>query len=129
MGKKNGKPKDPMSNAKTMSAEGMRLIRAMAFGTFNYYTEGHVFRDPTFTNTVITEVDKRLFDAQVHLNAMNYAYGNCEDTKVRNLIFNDQKKVDAYIIIRKVLVSVAMTGDTGFLLNLVNELPKYKYNI
>ena len=91
---------------------------------------GHVFRDITFVNATIAEVDKRLFDAQVHVNAMAYAYGSCEDPRVVALRFNDQKRVDAYMLIRETLSSIAATGgDTGFLLNLVNKLPKYKYNI
>lgn len=126
----NGRPKDPMSNTKTMANEGMRLIRNIAFGNFNMYNDGHVFRDITFVNATIAEVDKRLFDAQVHVNAMAYAYGSCEDPRVVALRFNDQKRVDAYMLIRETLSSIAATGgDTGFLLNLVNKLPKYKYNI
>lgn len=127
--KNNGRPKDPMSNTKTMANEGMRLIRNIAFGNFNMYNDGHVFRDVNFVNATIAEVDKRLFDAQVHVNAMAYAYGTCDDPRVVALRFNDQKKVDAYTLIREILTCVATTGDTGFLYNLVNKLPKYKYNI
>lgn len=125
----NGRPKDPMSNTKTMAAEGMRLIRNIAFGNFNMYNDGHVFRDVNFVNATILEVEKRLFDAQVHVNAMAYAYATCDDPRVVSLRFNDQKKVDAYNLIREVLCCIATTGDTGFLYNLVNKLPKYKYNI
>lgn len=125
----NGRPKDPMSNTKTMANEGMRLIRNIAFGNFNMYNDGHVFRDLNFVNATIAEVEKRLFDAQIHVNAMAYAYGSCEDPRVVSLRFNDQKRLDAYMLIREVLYSVATTGDTGLLYNLLNKLPKYKYNI
>ena len=125
----NGRPKDPMSNTKTMANEGMRLIRNIAFGNFNMYNDGHVFRDINFVNATIAEVEKRLFDAQIHVNAMAYAYGACEDPRVVSLRFNDQKRLDAYMLIREVLYGVATTGDTGLLYNLLNKLPKYKYNI
>ena len=71
--KKRGIPKnvDPLSNAKTMGREGMKMIRNIAFGNFNFYNEGHVFRNPDFVTNIMIEVDKRILDASIHLTALN----------------------------------------------------------
>lgn len=121
---------DPMSNSKTMAREGMKIIRNIAFGTFNVYTEGHVFRNLEFTQATLAEVDKRLLDASIHLTALRYAYANSTDPNVLSLIHRDQKIYDAYNLIHETLGSIIVTGgDTGFLYVLINKLPQYKYNI
>lgn len=121
---------DPMSNSKTMSREGMKIIRNIAFGTFNVYTEGHVFRNLEFTQATLAEVDKRLMDAGIHLAALRYAYAMSTDPNVLSLIHRDQKTYDAYNLIRQTLDSIIISGgDTGFLYVLINKLPQYKYNI
>ena len=128
--KKGGRPIDPMSNPRTMSREGMRLIRNMANGTFNFYNEGHVFRDTDFCNAVIFEVDKRRMDASIHLVAMQYTYGASTDAHVLNLIHRDRKTLEAYNLIREILNSIVINGgDTTFLHVLENRLPQYKYFI
>ena len=132
MSKQNRKVKnpDPMSNPQTMGREGMRIIRNIAFGKFNFYTEGHVFRNLDFVKALITEVDKRIMDAGIHVNAIQYAYSGSQDANVLNLLHRDKKTLEAYILIRQTLDSIVISGgDTGFLLVLTNKLPQYKYNI
>lgn len=132
MSKQNRKVKnpDPMSNPQTMGREGMRIIRNIAFGKFNFYTEGHVFRNLDFVKALITEVDKRIMDAGIHVNAIQYAYSGSQDANVLNLLHRDKKTLEAYMLIRQTLDSIVISGgDTGFLLVLTNKLPQYKYNI
>lgn len=126
---KNPKNPDPMSNARTMGREGMRLIKNMAHGTFNMYNEGHVFRNIHFTNATINEIDKRLMDVAIHINAINFAYAGTDNKDVLRLLHQDTKAYEAYVMIREALVGVANTGDTGLLYPLIMKLPKYKYNI
>ena len=132
MSKQNRKVKnpDPMSNPQTMGREGMRIIRNIAFGKFNFYTEGHVFRNLDFVKALITEVDKRIMDSGIHVNAIQYAYSGSQDANVLNLLHRDKKTLEAYMLIRQTLDSIVISGgDTGFLLVLTNKLPQYKYNI
>lgn len=120
---------DPMSNGRMMAREGMRLIRNIAFGNFNFYTDGQIFRNLEFVNLLIREIDKRLMEASIHVSAIEYAYANSSDPNVLLLLHNDKRTYEAYTLIRKQLTSIALTGDTGFLLVLVSKLPQYKYNI
>lgn len=121
---------DPMSNPKTMGREGMRIIRNIAFGTYNIYAEGHIFRNLDFTNSVISEVDKRILDAGIHVAAIEYAYAGRQDPNVMNLLHRDKKTLEAYMLVRQTLESIVISGgDTGFLWVLANKLPQYKYNI
>lgn len=132
---KNHKPKrpknpDPMSNSKTMGIEGMKIIRSIAHGNYNIYTEGQIFRNLDFVKAVLYEVDKRLLDHSIHVAAIEYTYANTEDTNVLSLLHRDRKSCEAYRIIRQALESILITGgDTGFLLVLANKLPQYKFNI
>lgn len=127
---KNNQPRDPFTNVKTMGREGMRIMKDIAFGRYNIYNEGHIFRSPDLVKATITEVDKRLSDLTIHINAIQYAYGNSTDEAVRNLLWRDQRSYEAYMMIRDTLYRILMSGgDTGFLLVLQNKLPAYKYNI
>lgn len=127
---KNNGPKDPMTNTRSMAREGMRIMRDIAHGKYNIYNEGHVFRNLEFVKATINEVDKRLVDHQIHINAIRYAYPNSQDPTVCNLLYRDEKAYEAYAIIRGVLYNILMSnGDTGFLMVLANKLPQYKYNI
>lgn len=128
--KKNVKNPDPMSNPKTMGKEGMRIIKDIAFGKYNIYNSGHVFRNLDFIRATLAEVDKRLFEAKVHVQAVQYAYANVDDQMVLGVLLRDKKTLEAYSMIREVLVSIIITnGDTGFLHILASKLPHYKYNI
>lgn len=121
---------DPMSNSKTMAREGMKIIRNIAFGTYNIYNEGHIFRNLNFVNAIIMEVDKRIMDTLIHINAVQYAYPNTQDPNVLNLLHRDRRTYEAYMLIRQTMESIVITnGDTGFLNVLANKLPQYKYNI
>lgn len=120
---------DPLSNPKTMGREGMKIIRNIAYGKFNFYTEGHIFRNEAFVNATIHEVDKRLLDVAIHVKAMEYAYSGSIDAAVLRLLHQDRKSYEAYTLIRRQLYAILESGDTGFLLVLVNKLPLYKYNI
>ena len=120
---------DPLSNAKIMGREGMKMIRNMAFGNFNFYNEGHVFRNIDFVNNVIMEVDKRLLDASIHVTAIQYAYPGTSEVSVLSLLHKDMKTYEAYMLIRQVLDGIAKTGDTQLLYSLMTRLPDYKYNL
>ena len=132
MGKNKNKNqrRDPMTNTKTMGREGMRIMRDIAFGNYNIFNEGHVFRNLDFVRSTLTEVDKRILDLQIHINAIMYAYANSTDPAVSNLLYRDQRSLEGYNLMRSVLCSIiASGGDTGFLMVLANKLPAYKYNI
>lgn len=129
--KKRGMPKnvDPLSNAKIMSREGMKIIRNIAFGNFNFYDEGHVFRNPDFVSNTILEVDKRILDASIHLTALKYAYPGTNEPSVLSLIHRDTKTYEGYMLVRQVLEGIIKTGDTRLLYTLMTRLPEYKYNL
>ena len=132
MAKHNKKVKnpDPMSNTKTMGREGMRIIKDIAFSKYDIYANGHIFRNLDFVNATLVEVDKRILEAGIHVNAILYAYPGTQDPSVLSVLHRDQKTYDAYALIRRVLASIiASGGDTGFLLVLASKLPEYKYNI
>lgn len=128
--KKTVKNPDPMSNTRTMGREGMRIIRDIAFGKFNIYNSGHVFRNLDFIRATIAEVDKRLFEASVHVQSIEFAYSGTQDQGVLGVLLRDKKTLEAYSLIRETLTSIVVTnGDTGFLYVLASKLPQYKYNI
>lgn len=131
MGKNNKNvPRNPMTNAKSMGREGMRIMRDIAHQKFNFYNDGHVFRNPDFTRSTIVEVDKRIEDLTIHLWGLNTLISNgANDMKIINLMNRDAKSLEAYTLMKECLNSVYITGDTGFLLGLINKLPLYKYNI
>lgn len=131
----NNRPKapknpDPMSNTKTMGKEGMKIIHNIAFGTFNIFNDGHVFRNPDFVKATMVEVEKRLVDAKIHAMAIEYAYAGSSDPAVLNLLHRDRRSVEGYMLIQECLSNIILScGDTGFLLVLANKLPQFKYNI
>lgn len=128
--KKVVKNPDPMSNSKTMGREGMRIIKDIAFGRFNIYNNGHVFRNLEFINATMAEVDKRLVEASIHVQAVRFAYKGSDDPAVLSTLMRDEKTYEAYALIRQVLSSIIMSnGDIGFLWVLASKLPNYKYNI
>ena len=128
--KKMVKNPDPMSNTRTMGREGMRIIKDIAFGKYNIYNCGHVFRNLDFVRATIDEVDKRLYEAALHTTAIEFAYSGTQDPNVLNVLHRDKKTVEAFTLIRDTLVSIITTnGDTGFLCVLASRLPQYKYNI
>ena len=119
-----------MSNARTMGREGMRIIKDIAFGKYNIYNEGHIFRNLEFVTATLAEVDKRVLEASIHVNAIQYAYSGTQDPNVLNVLMRDKKTLEAYTLVHEQLAAIIMTnGDTGFLYVLANKLPQYKYNI
>ena len=137
MGKNNNQqrrpmPKNPnpMSNPRSMAKEGIRLIRNMAFGKFNFYEEGHVFRNDTFVTSTISEIDKRINELQIHITAINIAYAYSDDDTVKGVLFRDCKTLDAWNMVRTQLCNILLSGgDTGYLFTIMNRLPEYKYYI
>lgn len=128
--RKNPKNPDPMSNTRTMGREGMKIIHNIAFGSFNIFNDGHIFRNLDFVKATMMEVNKRLTDARIHMMAIEFAYAGCNDPAVLNLLHRDRKSVEAYCLINECLGNIVMSsGDTGFLLVLANKLPQFKYNI
>lgn len=131
-GNKRPKPtKNPdiMANTRIMGREGMRLIRNMAQGKFNFYTEGHIFRNKDFVVATIDEVDKRIMEHGIHVNAIRCAYAGSQDPNVLNVLHRDEKALEAYSLVRQTLEGIKLTQDTGLLYVLLNKLPNYRYNI
>lgn len=127
---KKSKTSDPMTNPKTMGREGMKIIRNIAFGTYNIYNDGHIFRNLDFVKATLVEVDKQIMDHAIHVAAIKYAYSGNQDSNVLSLLHRDERAYEAYCLIRRTLESIIVTGgDTGFLWVLANKLPVYKYNI
>lgn len=121
---------DPMSNVRDMGRYGIKVMRDIARGKFNFYNEGHIFRNLDFCNAIITEVDKCIFTANVHSTAMWYTYANTTDQAVKDIMINDKRTVEAYTLIREVIMQViASGGDTRYVQVLISKLPRYKYNM
>lgn len=127
--KKTGGKVDPMSNMRSKGRYGMKLIRDIAYGNFNIFTQGHVFQDMDLVNATLNEVNNKLFDIQIHINAITYAYQGCTDQRVANLLWRDQQQAKAYGIMQQAMAQISATGDVGHLLILANCLPPLRHNI
>lgn len=121
---------DPMSNVRDMGRYGIRVIRDIAKGKFNFYNEGHIFRNIDFTMATMREVERKIKEAQIHVTAMQFTYANSPDQDVQELWMKDMKTVEGYTLVYNALKLVLDSGgDTRYLQILINKLPKYKYNI
>ena len=121
---------DFMMNTRTMGREGMRLIRNMAYGKFDYAIESRPFENVEFVKSTLCEVEKRLREICVHINAIQYAYGcTPEDRDVNGTLYKDRKSYEAYTLIYNTLQSILAYQDVGVLWVLMTKLPNYKYNI
>lgn len=128
--KKGNKNSDPMANPRAMGREGMKIIRNIAFGQYNLYAEGHIFRNLDFVQATLEEVNKRITDASIHVMAIQYAYSGSDNPNVLGLLMRDKRTLEAYTLVQQVLYSIIQSnGDTGFLYALASKLPTYKYNI
>lgn len=139
MGKKNkgGRP-DPMSNRNTMEREAMRTLKNIAFGSFNIYNEGHIFRNLNFVQAAIDGINKKLTEYSIIATSISIATspnltngrGMVMDQNVESLLHKYKRGYTAYSLMRQTMVSILQSGgDTGYLLVLANKLPAYKYNI
>lgn len=130
MGKKiQSKNIDPMSNPREMGREGLRLIKNMGFGKFDFSRDSKYFKNREFILSTINEIDKRIRDLSVHISAIQRAYPNTNEVAVTTVLERDLKSYEAYMMIRENLERILMTGDIGFLYVLINKLPRYKYSI
>lgn len=121
---------DPMSNVRDMGRHGLKMIRDIAKGTFNFYNDGHYFRNSDFTNATIEEVKRELYRANIHATAMQYTYANSSDPVVQKMIVEDMKSVEAYTLVYDTLMLVlGYGGDTRYLQILISQLPRYRYNM
>lgn len=121
---------DPMSNVRDMGRYGIRVIRDIAKGKFNFYNEGHIFRNTDFVRATMDEVYKKLYEANIHVTAMEYAYANSDDQIVKDLLIKDKRTSEAYNLVYSTLLKILNTGgDTRYLQILLNQLPRYKYNM
>lgn len=119
-----------MSNVRDMGRYGIRVIREIAKGKFNFYNEGHIFRNPNFTNATIKEVEKKINEAQIHVTAMQCTYQNSSDYLINKVLMDDMRTLEAYQLVMSVLVMIAQNNyDTRYLQVLLTQLPKYKYNM
>jgi len=121
---------DPMANVRDMGRYGIRVIRDIAKGKFNLYNEGHIFRNIDFTMATMEEVKRKIYEANIHVTAMQYTYGNSNDNIVQDLLIRDMRTVEAYTLVYNTLKNVVDTGgDTRYIQVLINKLPRYKYNM
>lgn len=121
---------DPMSNVRDMGRYGIRVIRDIAKGKFNFYNEGHIFRNNDFTLATIEEVKRKIYEANIHVAAMQYAYSNSSDPVVQELLMRDMRQAEAYTLVYNTLNLVLNNnGDTRYIQILINKLPRYKYNM
>lgn len=130
MGNQNNKHKKNNSiNPRSMAREGMKAIRNMAFGNFDFYREGQMFRNVDLVKATIEEIDKLLLDVSIHISAITSAYPATNDSNVLSLLRRDRRKYDAYAFVKQVLSMVIWTGDTGHIWALLTRLPDYKYDL
>lgn len=121
---------DPMSNVRDMGRYGIRVIRDIAKGKFNFYNEGHIFRNNDFTLATMEEVKKKIYEANIHVTAMQFAYSNSSDPVVQELLMRDMRQAEAYTLVYDTLGLVLNGGgDTRYIQILINKLPRYKYNM
>ena len=121
---------DPMSNVRDMGRYGIRVIRDIAKGKFNFYNEGHIFRNNDFTLATMEEVKKKIYEANIHVAAMQFAYSNSSDPVVQELLMRDMRQAEAYTLVYNTLGLVMNGGgDTRYIQILINKLPRYKYNM
>ena len=121
---------DPMSNVRDMGRYGIRVIRDIAKGKFNFYNEGHIFRNLDFTRATMEEVKRKIYEANVHATAMQFTYGNSQDPIIQDLLMRDLRTAEAYTIVYDTLKTVLdYNGDTRYIQILINKLPRYKYNM
>lgn len=136
MGKnKNGKRINPLANRNVMERESMRMLKNIAFGSFNIYEEGDIFRNTEFVKAALDGINKKLLNLSIVINSIKIATspqvrGICLDQNVNRLLHNYERGYTAYSLMQKCMIDILNSnGDTGYLLVLVNKLPDYKYNI
>ena len=129
--KRHVKNPDPMGNPVAMGRHGIKIIRDIAFGNFNIYNDGDVFRNRNFVLATIREVEDRIADAAVYCQALNAMYMamNGQDQRVHKLLMNHNKQYQAWTLVHQILWQIASTGDTGPLLVLANQLPALKHSM
>ena len=121
---------NPMSNVRDMGRYGIRVIRDISKGKFNFYNEGHIFRNIDFTMATMEEVKRKIYEANVHVTAMNFAYSKSTDPVIQELLMKDMRMSEAYTLVYNTLKCVVDSGgDTRYIQILINKLPKYKYNM
>lgn len=130
--KNNNNNKNIMTNVKTMAIEGMRIIREMANSNFDLYEKASLFANIHFLDATISEVTKRLTEAEIIYYAMQNTYNiniyNVSDNIM--YVYNRMsKKVEAYRLILNYLTLVRSESNLGYLFALQNQLTKYRSNI
>ena len=121
---------NPMSNVRDMGRYGIRVIRDISKGKFNFYNEGHIFRNLDFTMATMEEVKRKIYEANVHVTAMNFAYSKSTDPVIQELLMKDMRMAEAYTLVYNTLKCVVDSGgDTRYIQILIKKLPKYKYNM
>lgn len=136
MGKnKNGKRINPLANRNVMERESMKMLKNIAFGSFNIYEEGDIFRNTEFVKAALDGINKKLLNLSIVINSIKIASspqvrGICLDQNVNRLLHNYERGYTAYSLMHECMVNILNSnGDTGYLLVLANKLPDYKYNI
>ena len=119
---------DPMSNTRDMGRYGIRIMRDIAKGKFNYSNDANVFSNNDFIMATIRECEKRIKEANIHIAAIQFTYANTTDQDVKDLLARDMKVAEVYNLIRDTLMMIINNcGDTRYLNILMNRLPKYRY--
>ena len=121
---------DPMANVRDMGRYGIRVMRDIAKGKFSFYNEGHIFRNNDLTRATMEEAKRIIYEANIHVTAMQYTYAQSSDPVVQKVLMDDMRKVEAYTLIYNTMVTILNNnGDTRYLQILINKLPRYKYNM
>jgi hypothetical protein len=120
---------DPMSNATTMQRYALKLIKDMAYGNFDLYTQGKVFEDKQFMHSAMVAVYEKLEDLNLVINSIVIANPNSTDVVVNRNLHKYRRAHDAYQIAYTSLYQAALTGNYGHLLVMINKLPPYKFDL
>lgn len=126
MGKKNNKKIDPLSTPTLRGWEGVRMLRDMSRKKFNLDKDGPLFRDVVFVRDTINECQKQYNIAFYHYQSMVACYGNSEDPLIQSIIRKDGEAINAYSLCISQLSNILRFRDTGYLLVLINNLPRYR---
>lgn len=125
---------DPMSNVRDMGRYGIRVMRDIAKGKFNFFNDGHIFRNLDFVKATMKEVEKELLRANIHVTAMQYTYGNSDNPDVQGVLMADMRRVEGWTLVYNQLMSVLNNavdgnGDSRFIAPLLKELQRYKNSL
>ena len=120
---------DPFGNAKSMQLYAKKIIKDIAFGSFDIGARGEIFTDFTFINAAVIMSADELHKALIHKYAIECAFNGSNDVYVKIIYDDDCRKAGAWQLVYDCMVMIQQTGDPGYLLALANKLPAHKHNL